>query len=438
MRQGGASRAGAVADPIVVRVRVFGRTAGAVALEPGSRGPVAAFQYDDEFIDSGLRLSPFHVPLEPRRVFRFPDLNRDTFHGLPGFLADALPDAFGNRLIDAYMLRQGIAPGEISILQRLLYMGRRGMGALEFEPPLNIGDSREAALPLAMASLVESARQAIRGEIGSVAGDILRVGTSAGGARAKAVVGFQPESNELVSGQFDLPEGFQHWLLKFDGVDPDLELGRSHDYGRIEYAYSLMARSAGIEMSDCRLLEEGGRAHFMTRRFDREGNRKLHLQSLCGLQHADFNTPYVTDYELLLRTVQMLGLGKDDLGQAFRRMVFNVLSRNCDDHTKNFAFLMNGDGKWSLAPAYDLSFAHNPAPGKWTCMHQMLINGKTLEMTRDDLFEVGRKFNVRAARRILSEVQEAVRNWPAFAEQAGLPEERVARIADSLPDLGSA
>ncbi len=418
----------AEADPGVVRVRLWEQTVGAVAEAPTSRG-VLEFQFAREFARSGLEIAPFHAPLHPTRVYRFPELDRLTFHGLPGFLADALPDAFGNALIDAYMTQRGIAPSTITTLQRLLYMGRRAMGALEFEPAIDAASESAVAVPLAMASLVESARAAIRGRIGDVAPEILSVGTSAGGARAKAVVGFRADTEELVAGQSDLPHGFEPWLLKFDGVGLDLDLGESHGYGRIEYAYHLMARDAGIEMASCRLLEEGGRAHFMTRRFDRDARGKCHLQTLCAMQHADFNRPGTYDYELLFRTMQALRLGKDALAEAFRRMTFNVVARNCDDHTKNVSFLMDRDGQWRLAPAYDLTFAHNPAPGKWTRRHQMLVAGKGDGITIDDLLGVAKSFNLRGASRDVERVVEAIRKWPEHAEAARVDEASVRRIA---------
>lgn len=415
-------------SPDVVRVRLWGRTVGAVA-EPGSGRGALEFQFARDFASSGLEIAPFHTPLHPTRVYRFPALDPRTFHGLPGFLADALPDAFGNSLIDAYMTQRGVAPSSITTLQRLLYMGRRAMGALEFEPAIDAGSTSAAAVPLAMASLVESARAAIRGRIGDVAPEILSVGTSAGGARAKAVVGFHPETEELVAGQAEMPNGFEAWLLKFDGVGLDLDLGESHGYGRVEYAYHLMAREAGIDMAACRLLEEGGRAHFMTRRFDRQAGEKLHLQTLCAMQHADFNRPGAYDYELLLRTLQALGLGKDVLAEAFRRMTFNVAARNCDDHTKNVSFLMDPEGVWRLAPAYDLTFAHNPSQGKWTRRHQMLIAGKGDDITREDLTEVARSFNLRGAAHEIERVVAAVRKWPEFAQAAGVEEASMQRIA---------
>lgn len=411
----------------VVLVKLWGKLVGVVS-ESRNRPGVYSFQYDKKFLSSSpeLNLSPglgSAFPFNPAPK-SFPSLNPETFHGLPGLIADALPDKFGNALIDAYMVNLGIAPSDISTMQRLLYMGHRGMGALEFEPAMTSKEDK-AAVPLAMSELVENARRALCGKIQDVGPDIIRIGSSAGGARAKAVVGFNPEGNDLVSGQFDLPAGYEHWLLKFDGVGEAGNFGSTNGFGRIEYAYHLMARAAGIDMMECRLLEEGGRAHFMTKRFDRVGNEKLHAQSLCALLHADFNVPYVHDYGLYFRTVQILRLGKLALGQSYRRMVFNVMSKNCDDHTKNLSFLMDKNGSWSLAPAYDLSYAHNPAEGKWTRQHQMLINGKARDITERDLLDVAHQFNINHANEIIDEVKEAVSQWGYFANQAGVEPETI-------------
>ncbi|WP_457331391.1 type II toxin-antitoxin system HipA family toxin [Rhizobacter sp. P5_C2] len=415
-------------DLHVVEVRLWGQQVGAVAALRGKPG-FFEFQYSADFARSGLELSPLQMPLSPRRRYSFPGLPQDTYFGLPGLLADALPDRFGNALINEYLTRRGIAPSGITSLQRLVYVGRRAMGALEFEPAVRDRDSAQAAAPLQMASLVEDARRALRGEFSEVAQDIIDVGSSAGGARAKAVIGWNAESNSIVSGQFELPAGYEHWLLKFDGVGDDGQLGAAAGFGRIEYAHYLMAIACGIEMSECRLLEEGGRAHFMTRRFDRVGNRKLHVHSLCGLQHLDFNTPYVHGYEQFFRTILSMNLGAAAMEQAWLRCVFNVMARNCDDHTKNLAFLMDESGTWSLAPAYDLCFAHNPAPGKWTRQHQMLVAGKGEGITRADLVQVGDQFGIRQPAHHIDRLADVFARWPACAQQAGVPLTEATRIA---------
>nr|WP_281719515.1 type II toxin-antitoxin system HipA family toxin [Nitrosomonas nitrosa] len=418
-----------VAKLNAVEVRLWGRTVGAVAALPGKPG-FFRFQYASDFAAAGLELSPLKMPLQARSTYSFPGLAQQTYYGLPGLLADSLPDRFGNALIDEYLVRKGSSIDDITSLQRLVYVGKRAMGALEYEPAIHDIGLPEAAAPIEMAILVENARRALRGEFSNVAQSMIDVGSSAGGARAKAVIGWNPADNSIVSGQFDLPDGYEHWLLKFDGVGDDGILGKTTGFGRIEYAHYLMARDCGIDMSECRLLEEGGRAHFMSKRFDRIGNDKLHAHSLCGMQHMDFNMPYVHSYEGFFRTVLQLNLGADAIKQAWLRCVFNVMARNCDDHTKNIAFLMDATGTWSLAPAYDLCFAHNPAAGKWTRQHQMLIAGKGEGITRDDLLQLGDSFSIHDARGLLDQVAGVIAEWPAYAATAGVDEREARRIQD--------
>ena len=355
-------------------------------------------------------------------------------------LADALPDAFGNALIDAWMAEHGMAKSEVTTLDRLAYMGKRGVGALEFKPER--GSHSESAAPLEMKSLVESARELMEGDLGvdahakAALANIIHVGTSAGGARAKAVIAWNAKTNAIRSGQFDAAEGFEHWLLKFDGVGKDEDLGTGGDYGRIEYAYYRMARQAGIDMSECRLLEENGRAHFMTRRFDRgviSGQTvKHHVQTLCAMDHLDFRQRGTHAYAQLFMVVARLGLGDAALDQAFRRMAFNVMARNCDDHTKNFAFRLEQNGDWELAPAYDVTHAYNPK-GEWTYQHLMSVNGKFDGITRDDILMEAERFGIGRPKDRLSEVRTALENWPAFAKEAGLSDSASRRVAADFP-----
>ena len=417
-----------------IEVRAWGQRVGAVALDP--RLGYYAFQYAPSWKRTGIELAPLTLPLDGPDVVLFPDLPELTFYHLPGLLADALPDAFGNALIDAWMATHGVAKNEITTLDRLAYMGKRGMGALEFHPER--GSHRESSAPLEMQTLVEEARMLIEGNLSidheaqAALANILRVGTSAGGARAKAVIAWNPQTNVIRSGQFDAAPGFEHWLLKFDGVGVDAELGTGGDYGRIEYAYHLMARQAGIEMASSRLLEENGRAHFMTRRFDRQivngRTVKHHVQSLCGMDHLDFRQRGTHAYAQLFMAITRLKLGDDALDQAFRRMCFNVMARNCDDHTKNFAFLLKQGGSWELSPAYDVTHAHNPK-GEWTYQHLMSVNGKFENITRDDLLEEGDRFMVRRPKDLVAHVRDAVENWPAHAEEAGLQDATQDRVA---------
>ncbi len=415
----------------VVEVRVWGRTVGAVAPLAGKPG-FYEFQFAPEFANSGLELAPFQMKFNSRQRFSFPALAPQTFHGLPGLLADSLPDAFGNALIDEYLARHGTPVQDITALQRLVYVGRRAMGALEFEPAAAETRSPAAVVSLDLAHLVEDARRALRGEFREIAQEILDIGSSAGGARAKAVIGWNPKTDEVVSGQFDLPAGFEHWLLKFD-VSTAGVLNNTAGFGRIEFAHYLMAITAGIEMNQCRLLEEGGRAHFMTRRFDRRGNEKVHVQTLCALMHLDFNLPYVHSYEQYLRAVLELKLGAPALEQAWLRCAFNVAAVNCDDHTKNLAFTLDPAGIWAIAPAYDTCFSHNPAAGKWTRQHQMLVRGKAWDITDDDLVALADDFDIRRPREALARIKEAIERWPVYAQQAGVPAAEIARIQAFQP-----
>jgi len=418
----------------VIEVRAWGSRVGAIALDP-QLGHYA-FAYTPEWRRSGMEFAPLTMPLAGPDVFIFPSLPEITYYRLPGMLADALPDAFGNALIDAWMARQGIGREEITTLDRLAYMGKRGVGALEFHPER--GSHRESSAPLEMQSLVEEARKLIEGNLSvdheaqAALANILRVGTSAGGARAKAVISWNPQTNVIRSGQFDAAPGFEHWLLKFDGVGLDYELGTGADYGRIEYAYHLMAKQAGITMMPCRLLEENGRAHFMTRRFDRdivEGRTvKHHVQTLCAMDHLDFRQRGTHSYAQLFVAITRLGLGDGALEQAFRRMCFNVMARNCDDHTKNFSFRLKRGGEWELAPAYDVTHAHNPK-GQWTYQHLLSVNGKFNEISGTDLAEEGDRFRVRHPKNVLKEVRAAIENWSAHAKEAELGQETADRVA---------
>jgi serine/threonine-protein kinase HipA len=423
---------------MIAKVQLWGRTIGAVSLEEGRE--VAAFQYDADFARSGIELSPLVMPLG-EQVYQFPALPRNTFHGLPGMLADALPDKFGNALIDAWLATQGRTPESFHAVERLCYTDTRGMGALEFAPTL--GPKSGKAAKIQVDALVRFAGEVLthRGDLQghfhsagkeSALSDILRVGTSAGGARAKAVIAWNRKTNEVRSGQIAAGEGFDYWLLKFDGVagNKDKELEDPKGYGAIEYAYHLMAKAAGITMSECRLLEENGRRHFMTRRFDRlTSGAKLHMQSLCALAHYDFQQAGAYSYEQALQTIRRLKLPMAAVEEQFRRMVFNIVSRNQDDHVKNIAFLMNQSGEWSLAPAFDVTYSYNPT-GSWTSTHQMTLNGRRDGFTMEDFEACAKSALMKRGRAavIIAEVQAAVRRWPEFAAEARLDEARRDKI----------
>jgi serine/threonine-protein kinase HipA len=389
----------------------------------------AVFQYDPEFAASGIEISPLTMPLS-ERIYAFPELPRNTFHGLPGLLADSLPDKFGHALINAWLATQGRTPESFRAVERLCYTGIRGMGALEFAPVLGPKPRKATKIEIdalvRLASEVLTHREELQGSFRDTARakalrDILRVGTSAGGARAKAVIAWNRETNEVRSGQIATGDGFDYWLLKFDGVagNKDKELDDPKGYGAIEYAYHLMAKAAGITMSECRLLEENGRRHFMTRRFDRAvGGEKLHLQSLCALEHFDFNQGGAYAYEQAMLTIRQLQLPMTATEEQFRRMVFNIVARNQDDHVKNIAFLMDKQGRWALAPAFDVTYSYNPA-GSWTATHQMTLNGKRDGFTLED-FRAGAKSALMKrgrAETIIEEVRAAVERWPEFAAE---------------------
>jgi len=372
----------------IANVRIWNMFVGAVYWDRDRR--LATFEFDPGFLKHGLDLAPLRMPLVDSQQgtmrYSFPALSWETFRGLPGLLADALPDKFGNSIIDSWLARQGRAPEDFTTVERLCYTGRRAMGALEFKPPIN--PDMDESVPVEISHLAELAQEVIdqrkqlqvdiENRPTEALMDIIRVGTSAGGLRPKAVIALNEVTNEVRSGQVTAPEGFDYWILKFDGVK-DEALGDPQGYGRVEYAYHDMATDAGITMTECKLLEEGGRAHFLTRRFDRTASAgKLHMQSLCAIAHFDYNSAGTYSYEQAFQTMRRLRLPYNDTEQQFRRMAFNVVARNQDDHTKNIAFLMDRHGSWLLSPAFDVMYAHNPG-GNWTNRHQMTINGKTDE-----------------------------------------------------------
>ena len=401
---------------------------------------VAVFQYAPAFLQSGIQLSPLMMPL--RAIpYEFPALSRETFRGLPGLLADSLPDKFGNAVIDAWLAAQGRSVASFNPVERLCYIGSRGMGGLEFRPALRLAHSGNDEIEVS--KLVELSNRVLdqrAGLAGVLSGkndreameDILRVGTSAGGARAKAILAWNPSTNEFRSGQVKLPAGFEHWIMKFDGIsnNRDKELADPQGYGKIEYAYYLLAVAAGIEMTACRLHHEGGRSHFMTRRFDRNADgSKIHMQSLGAIAHVDFNIPALYSYEQTIQTMKHLGLSQTDLEQQVLRAMFNVVGRNHDDHVKNIAFLMNRSGEWRLSPAFDISYAYAPE-GLWTSQHQMSINGKQALFTKEDLAALAKVAGIKTRRayEMLDRVITTMRTWPVVAEKAGIAADRIKQI----------
>jgi serine/threonine-protein kinase HipA len=419
-------------------VRLWGTDIGHVTLD--AQKQVAEFAYDRGFLQSGIELSPLCMPLSSR-VYQFPELSRASFRGLPGLLADSLPDKFGNALIDAWLATQGRAPEDFLAVERLCYIGTRGMGALEFKPAYSRGKAISSKLHVdqlvKLASDVLAQRASLsthfsrRNEQHALQ-EILRVGTSAGGARAKALIAWNPATHEVRSGQVTAPAGFEYWLMKFDGVsnNRDKEQADSAGDGAIEYAYHLMAQDAGLIMMPCRLLEENGRRHFMTKRFDRmDDGGKRHMLSLAAMAHYDLNMPGAHGYEQALLTMRALGMSRAELEQQFRRMVFNVVARNQDDHVKNIAFLMDRSGRWSLSPAFDVTYSYNPT-GQWTSAHQMTIHGKRDGFSMADFEACGQVIRLKQgqARAIVRDIQRVVSGWSNYAEEARVDPQQRDRI----------
>ena len=416
-------------------IYLWGQHAGTVAWDENYQ--TASFEFTPEFASGQWDISPLMMPVRQRQIYQFPSLNKDTFVGLPGLLADALPDAFGKALLDKWLVSVGRTFA--NPVERLCYQGKRSMGALEFVPAQD--NYLEQGTKLEIDSLVEVAREVldekkkldvnVNEDTKEAIANIVRVGTSAGGQRAKAVIAYNENTGEVRSGQIDVPDGFSHWLLKLDGVT-NAELGDPKHYGKIEYVYYLMARVAGINMTECRLLEENGRAHFMTRRFDRlSGNEKVHMQTLCGIAHYDYKMLHAYSYEQAFQVMRQLRLPYSQAEEMFRRMVFNVIARNQDDHTKNISFLMDKNGRWSLSPAYDMSWSYNPK-GVWTSRHQMSVNGKWDDITRADLLALAKNVNIKQADAIIDEVKEGVSKWRTFATQYSIPSEMVKGIDSTL------
>jgi len=423
------------------RAILWGSVVGAVSwLEDREIG---VFQYVPEFLHSGIELAPLTMPLG-EFPYEFPALARDTFKGLPGLVADSLPDKYGNAIIDAWLASQGRTAASFHPVERLCYVGSRGMGALEFQPATTGPPTSKRALEIS--GLVKLANRILdeRTRFGGVfsgaddretMSDILRVGTSAGGARAKAILAWHPETNAFRSGQVDAGRGFEYWLMKFDGINSsrDEQVATPQGYGKIEYAYHQMAVAAGIEMMPCRLHHEGGRSHFMAKRFDRSANGgKLHMQSLGAMAHFDYRQPASYSYEQAIQVIRRLGLPRKDMEQQVRRAIFNVVGRNCDDHVKNIAFLMNRKGEWRLSPAFDISWAWNPT-GEWTSRHQMSVNGKRDRFERADLIDLAHAADIKTARarQLIDRVIDAVNRWPDIASEAGVDDARIKQIQAS-------
>ena len=423
----------------IAEVRLWGKTIGAVSWDESTE--LANFEYESAFVDSSIEVAPVAMPLSDQ-IYSFPALPRETFLGLPGLLADSLPDDFGNALIDAWLAKEGRDPESFNPVERLCYTGNRGMGALEYVPSQGPSNTKSARVDVQalveLASEILTKRNKLQGSFArpnreDALQNILHVGTSAGGARAKAIIAWNPETDEVRSGQVKAGQGFSYWLLKFDGVsgNKDKELEDPAGYGLIEYAYYRLALEAGIDMKECRLLKENGRNHFMTRRFDRtDSGGKIHMQSLGAMEHFDFKKAGAHSYEQALRTIRKLDMPMHSIEEQFRRMAFNIIGRNQDDHVKNIAFLMDQSGTWALSPAFDMTYSYNPR-GVWTSTHQMSLNGKRDNFELDDFKACAKNASMKRGRaeEILQQVQNAVLKWKDFAKEAGVPDDVADRIA---------
>ncbi len=424
-------------------VMLWGTTVGYFYLEEGRN--YVSFEYDKDFVRRGIEISPLMMPLS-NRVYEFPELATPAFKGVPGLLADSLPDKFGNAVIDQWLASKGRTPESFNVVERLCYTGKRGMGALEYRPAMNLHAGSTEQIDIA--GLVDFASSVLenRENIHLSARDdmtykqLLKLGTSAGGARAKAVIAYNEETGDIRSGQVDLDEGYDYWLIKFDGVtrNGDHNLQDAPEYTLIEYAYYQMALKAGIVMSKCKLLEEGGRKHFMTKRFDRVNGKKLHMQSLGAIAHIDYNEPGLSSYEMASLTARRLGLPSSDIEQFYRRMIFNVLAVNQDDHVKNISFLMDRNGTWTLSPAYDVTFAFDSG-NKWLQAHQMTINGKKSNILMDDMIVCGQNMDMKTSKckKIIEEVKEAVKEWPTIARSVKIRENTISLIHKEIESNGA-
>lgn len=428
----------------VAEIKIWGELVGAVRWDVQKQ--LASFQYDENFLTREFDLSPIKMPIKNgNRIYNFPELRKEkdeqiaTFKGLPGLLADTLPDKYGNQLMNVWLVQNGRSINSMNPVEQLCFIGTRGMGALEFEPAQFKSNKKTFAIEIK--SLIEAAQKMLsnRKDIKEnlqkneqkAMSEILKIGTSAGGARPKAVIAYNKKTGEVRSGQTIAPKGFEHWLLKLDGVS-NVQFGISHGFGRVEYAYYLMARDCKIDMMDSELLEENNRAHFMTKRFDREGNNtKHHIQTFCGISHFDYNNLYSYSYEQLFQTMRTLRLTYPEAEQMFRRMVFNVMAVNCDDHTKNFSFRLKQKGKWELSPAYDVCYAYDP-DNIWVNQHSLSINGKNKDINKSDLKTIALINNIKKWEKIIEEIKDIVFNWEEYADKVRVSSKLKNMIKENL------
>ena len=419
----------------IARVNLYGQPVGTFRWDNNRQ--LAHFEYAESFIGKGLEPSPILMPVRQGRIYSFSDIGRETFKGLPGMLADSLPDTYGRALFDRWLALTGRSSG--NAVETLCFLGKRCMGALEFEPAMDAPYSPDVRIELD--SLVEVTSEALseKEEFGAnleedkkaAIAEIVRLGTFAGGQRAKAIIAYNPLTGEVRSGQIETPEGFDYYLIKLDGVTAEAGFRETQNFGRLEYSFYRLVKECGIEMSDCSLIEENGRAHFLTKRFDRQNGEKIHMQTLCDIAHYDYRNPRSYSYEQAFNVMRALRLPYSQAQEMYRRMVFNVVIRNQDDHTKNISFLMDRQGKWTLSPAYDMVFAYNPKGG-WTAQHQMSINGKFDNITRQDLLEFAKRNNIKEATEIIDRIAEVSSRWPLLARECEVPQPMIDAIVPNL------
>ncbi len=420
---------------IVARANMYGIPVGTFRWD--EQYEVARFEYDPNFIERGLEPSPLMMPVREGRVYSFASLDRETFKGLPGLLADSLPDTYGRALFDKWLALTGRTSS--NSIETLCFMGKRCMGALEFEPAMDVAYDPNAQFEIDSLVSVASDALAEKSSFGTnlnedkkaAIAEILRLGTSAGGQRAKAIIAYNKETGEVRSGQVEVPEGFDYYLIKLDGVSATAGFKETGNYGRLEYSFYKLAKACGIDMTECSLIEENGRAHFLTKRFDRQNGKKVHMQTLCGIAHFDYRLRRAYSYEQAFNMMRTLRLPYSEAQEMFRRLVFNVVVRNQDDHTKNISFLMDESGKWRLSPAYDMGYAYNPKGG-WTATHQMSVNGKFDNITSEDLLVFARQNNIKDSASIIDDICEAASNWPALAVDCGVPHKTTEAIFSNL------
>lgn len=408
----------------VAKVNLFGLPVGTFRWDEAF--VVARFEYDASFVSRGLEPSPLMMPVREGRVYSFADLGRETFKGLPGMLADSLPDTYGRALFDRWLALTGRTSS--NPIETLCFLGKRCMGALEFEPAIDIAYDPNARFEIDSLVNVASDALAEKSSFGvnlnddrkAAIAEILRLGTSAGGQRAKAIIAYNKATGEVRSGQVEAPAGFDYYLIKLDGVSATAGFKETGNYGRLEYSFYKLAKACGIDMMECSLIEENGHAHFLTKRFDRMNGKKVHMQTLCGIAHFDYRMHRAYSYEQAFNVMRALRLPYSAAQELFRRMVFNVVVRNQDDHTKNISFLMDENGRWRLSPAYDMGYAYNPNGG-WTSTHQMSVNGKFDDITREDLLAFARQNNIKEAPLIIDEICETASHWVELALECGVP-----------------